>query len=311
MRIAPTTAAASSTVTATEFPPAASPNAVSIDSLDTKPSVGGMPAMAAAPRTVAPKVHGMRRHRGPRSRMSRDPASWSTTPTSMNSPDLNRACASVCSAAAASAACVPMPMVAMIQPSWLTVEYAMSCLRSVFCRANTAAMTAVPMPTVTSSAFHTATSWKIGEKRMSRKMPAFTTAAACRYALTGVMAAIASGSQKWNGNWADLVKAASATSTAIAAVNFGSVDHTLWTRAPEIEVAPVRSQIATTAASRARPPRNVTTSVRNAEEYALRPEFAMSANDASDVSSQQTKSRTSESVRTNPSIETVNSVMSW
>ena len=51
-----------------------------------------------------------------------------------------------------------MPMVAMIQPNWLTVEYAMSCLRSVFCSANSAAMTAVPIPTVTSRMFHTATS---------------------------------------------------------------------------------------------------------------------------------------------------------
>ena len=145
---------------------------------------------------------------------------------------------------------------------------------------------------------------------MSRKIPALTTAAACRYALTGVMAAIASGSQKWNGNCADLVNAATATQTAIAAVNPGSVDHTLWTRAPEIEVAPVRSQMATTAASNASPPTKVTARVRSADEYALRPELAMSANDASDVSSQQMKSRISESVRTRPSIDTVNSVMS-
>ena len=187
----------------------------------------------------------------------------------------------------------------------------MSCLRSVFCRANSAAMIAVPMPTVTSSAFHTATSWKIGENRMSRKMPALTTAAACRYALTGVMAAMASGSQKWNGNWADLVNAATATATAIAAVNPESVAHTSWPRICEIEVVPVRSHIATTAASRTSPPTNVSTSVRSADEYAFRPELAMSANDASDVSSQQMKSRISESVRTSPSIETVNRVMSW
>ena len=38
-------------------------------------------------------------------------------------------------------------------------------------------------------------------------MPAFTIAAACRYALTGVGAAIAPGSQKWNGKIADLLSA--------------------------------------------------------------------------------------------------------
>ena len=122
MRIAPITAAASSAVTATGCPPATSPNAMSMDSLDTKPRVGGTAAMAAAPSTVAPNAHGMRRHSGPRSRMSRAPASWSITPTSMNRPDLNRAWATVCSAAAASASCVPTPIAAVIHPSWLTVE---------------------------------------------------------------------------------------------------------------------------------------------------------------------------------------------
>ena len=284
---------------------------MSMDSLDTKPRVGGTAAMAAAPSTVAPNAHGMRRHSGPRSRMSRAPASWSITPTSMNRPDLNRAWATVCSAAAASASWVPTPIAAVIQPSWLTVEYAMSCLRSVFCSANTAAITAVPMPTDTSRAFQTGTSWKAGEKRMNRKMPAFTTAAAWRYALTGVAAAMASGSQKWNGNCADLVNAATASATATAAVNPGSVYQTSWDRASEIEVVPVRIHMATSAPSSTSPPTTVTVSVRKAEAYAGRPELAISANDASDVSSQHTYSSTMESVSTSPSIETVNSVMSW
>jgi hypothetical protein len=44
-------------------------------------------------------------------------------------------------------------------------------------------------------------------------MPAFTIVAECRYALTGVGAAMALGSQKWNGTCADLVKAPASTST--------------------------------------------------------------------------------------------------
>jgi len=40
-----------------------------------------------------------------------------------------------------------------------------------------------------------------------------TIAAACRYALTGVGAAIAAGSHGWNGTWADFVTAPSRTSS--------------------------------------------------------------------------------------------------
>ena len=47
-------------------------------------------------------------------------------------------------------------------------------------------------------------------------MPAFTIVAECSRALTGVGAAIAAGSQKWNGNCADFVNAPSATSARIA-----------------------------------------------------------------------------------------------
>ena len=49
-------------------------------------------------------------------------------------------------------------------------------------------------------------------------MPAFTMAAACRYALTGVGASIAAGSQKWNGTRADLVIAPTSTSTVPATI---------------------------------------------------------------------------------------------
>ena len=42
--------------------------------------------------------------------------------------------------------------------------------------------------------------------RAIRNSPAFTIVAECRYADTGVGAAIACGSQKWKGNCADLVK---------------------------------------------------------------------------------------------------------
>src|SRR5699024_8899078 len=123
--------------------------------------------------------------------------------------------------------------------------------------------------------------------------------------------AMASGSQKWKGNWADLVNAATATSTATVTVKPVSVAHTSWPSASEIDVVPVRSHTATTAASSTRPPTKVRRSVRRAAGYAGRPEMAMSGDDAGDVSSQHTNSSRSESVSTSPSIETVNRVMSW
>ena len=48
-----------------------------------------------------------------------------------------------------------------------------------------------------------------------RKVPALTMVAECKYALTGAGAAMALGSQKWKGNWADLVKAPANTSKTI------------------------------------------------------------------------------------------------
>ena len=56
----------------------------------------------------------------------------------------------------------------------------MSFLRSVRWNANHPPSAQVSRPTTMSRVFQSATSWKAGEKRISRKMPAFTTAAACR-----------------------------------------------------------------------------------------------------------------------------------
>ena len=53
-----------------------------------------------------------------------------------------------------------------------------------------------------------------GHRRASRNTPALTMVAECRYADTGVGAAMALGSQKWNGNCALLVSAPSRISTS-------------------------------------------------------------------------------------------------
>ena len=114
--------AAKPAMSSSAMPYSVSSNAPRMDSLEMKPNSGGIAAMEAAAMTVDAKVNGILSHSLPRRRMSREPASWSTTPMSMNSEDLNSACASVCVSAAASAIGVPTPMAATIQPRWETVE---------------------------------------------------------------------------------------------------------------------------------------------------------------------------------------------
>ena len=67
---------------------------------------------------------------------------------------------------------------------------------------------------------HVVTSCISGAKRATRYIPALTMAAECRYAETGVGAAIAPGSQKWAGTMADLVSAPMRMST-MATVTYG------------------------------------------------------------------------------------------
>lgn len=118
-------------------------------------------------------------------------------------------------------------------------------------------------------------------------MPAFTIAAACRYALTGVEAAMASGSQKWKGNWADFVMAATATRTAMVAVKAESVCQMLSAKITPSEVDPVRAHMSATAASSAKPPAAVTINERSAGRVARGPSRAMRKNEQIVVASQK------------------------
>ena len=87
-------------------------------------------------------------------------------------------------------------------------------------------------------------------------MPAFTIAAACRYALTGVGAAMAAGSQKWNGMSADLVAtpANRHTIATVAAVPPGG-----WAITSDSRYVPAASPSSSTPMSIARPPAVVMT----------------------------------------------------
>ena len=132
-------------------------------------------------------------------------------------------------------------------------------------------------------------------------MPALTIAAACRYAETGVMATIESGSHAWNGNWADLVNTAPARSSATGMANPGWAQES-ETRTSVMRVVPVPTHMTTTAARRLRPPAAVTRRVRIAGSRASLPDRAMRKNEQRVVASQATNISTRSSARTRSSI---------
>ena len=70
--------------------------------------------------------------------------------------------------------------------------------------ASVAASSAVKAPIQPTAASTSGVCWKRNEVRKSRYTPAVTMVAAWMRAETGVGPSIASGSQTWNGNWADL-----------------------------------------------------------------------------------------------------------
>src|SRR5687767_5235937 len=89
------------------------------------------------------------------------------------------------------------------------VEYASIRFKSVSITARYDPPIIVSAPATVSAYVQSAVPPTSGVIRAIRYTPALTIVAECRYALTGVGACIAFGSQKWNGNCADLVKAAS------------------------------------------------------------------------------------------------------
>ena len=95
---------------------------------------------------------------------------------------------------------VPQPNTAIMNPSWLTVPCASSSLRSCWRSARSPPSTIVAMPDG-----HDERPPQVEDRRTpapagrSRYTPALTIVAEWRYALTGVGATIAAGSQAWNG----------------------------------------------------------------------------------------------------------------
>ena len=187
-------------------------------SLATNPNNGGTPAIDAAARPAMMSICGRRAPSPDNCRTSRVPVVWSIAPTIMNSVALNIAWPSVSASAASIAARVPIDVTVMMKPSCDTVPYASTSFRS-FCRsAIQPAITMVTRPSGMIARCHVVVVPNVGDRRATRKTPAFTIAAECRNADTGVGAAIAPGSQKWNGAIADLVSAPRTSSTTAVAI---------------------------------------------------------------------------------------------
>lgn len=157
-------------------------------SLAMNPSSRGMPAIdaeaATASRSLSSQPLAVRsRNRGSRGSSStwRVPNWWSTMPTAKKADALNRPWATSMTVPALMASSVPMPNTATRKPSWLTVPWARSTLRSWRRNARTPATTMVVRPTVSTTGRHQATrSAYAGARRATRYTPAFTMVAAWR-----------------------------------------------------------------------------------------------------------------------------------
>ena len=131
-----------------------------------------------------------------------------------------------------------------------------------------------------------------GHRRASRNTPAFTIVAECKYADTGVGAAIACGSQKWNGNCALFVSTPSRISSSIA--GYHGCERTVSPAASTTSKSKLPTMLPSTStpSSSAKPPPTVTIAAMRAPRRASGRwyQYAISMNDVRPVSSQNTTS---------------------
>ncbi len=276
------------------------------DSLATKPSSGTTPIIESTHAPAAVASSGSERPTPDSRRKSREPVACSTAPTVMNRADLNTAWATSMTTPAAVTAPSPNPKSRKSSPSCDTVPWASERLASVARSAETPPVSMVMPPTSTIAGRHHANATKSGAKRATITTPAFTIVAECRYAVTGVGAAIAPGNQNWNGNCADFDIAPTRTRTApTCAVVVAGTDDTA-----RRSLAPATAARHTNPPSITRPPPAVTSNARCAAIRAsgTRSSSPIRANDITDVSSQNTKRVHTSSARTSPSIAPANSV---
>ncbi len=134
-----------------------------------------------------------------------------------------------------------------------------------------------------------------------------TIVAECRYALTGVGAAIAPGSQKCSGNWADLENAPTSTS---ARPTWPIVERGAASTTAAMPLEPAWWTRHSNPPSIASPPAPVTSRARSAPARAVasRSSRPIRRNDSTDVSSQQTNRVHTSPATTRPSIAPANNV---
>src|SRR6266581_7278638 len=135
-----------------------------------------------------------------------------TLPEPRNSRALKKACVMRWKIPAANA---PTPSARNMYPSWLTVEYASTRLISFCTSAMVAARIAVNAPIEATTVEVLGVSTNSADDRATMYTPAVTMVAAWISADTGVGPSIASGSQTYNGNCADLPAAPRNRSSAI------------------------------------------------------------------------------------------------
>ena len=167
-----------------------------------------IPANASEPSANSSVVAGILRHSPPSDSTTCCSVAWMTEPAPRNSSDLKKACVNRWNIAAVTD---PTPSATNMNPSCDTVEYASTRLMSLVTRPSVAPSTAVVRPMYSTTSRATSATSNTGIMRATRYTPATTMVAAWMSALTGVGPSIASGSQTWNGNCADLPAAPAKT----------------------------------------------------------------------------------------------------
>ena len=189
--------------------------AASTSSLLSHRDAGGNPASANAPTVnVTPTTRYWRA--APRSAAScLVPSALNQAPAARNRRLLVAAWATNCVTPPTTP---PTPAASTMKPTCALVEAASSCLRSVCAMATNPSASAVTTPTQATVGSPQADATSSGCNRNSRYAPAATMVAECSSAETGLGPCIARDSQKENGSWADLPRAA----TTIPAVTTDS-----------------------------------------------------------------------------------------
>src|SRR6476646_8289263 len=173
-----------------------------ISSFEKKPANPGIPAIATEPTHIVQWVIGILSFSPPMLRMScSPPIAWMTDPEQRKSRALKKAWVNRWNTATQYA---PTPSARNMYPSWLTVEYASTRLISVCTSAIEAARIAVNAPMAATMFEVAGVNWNSAADRATMYTPAVTMVAAWISAETGVGPSMASGSQTYSGNCADL-----------------------------------------------------------------------------------------------------------